>query len=146
MLDTGAIVATTADYAAVRELVADVFAEGIEATVPTTVRTVDAVAALKKNEVSLGELAAKLALDKSITSRRLRDATDRGYLVNLESRRGQPARIVLGDLMPVNFAAASRKAAGNAPSARPRTCATSTASRCASSPRPLARCRSVENR
>jgi hypothetical protein len=35
--------------------VADVFAEGIEATVPTTVReTVDAVAALKKNEVSLG--------------------------------------------------------------------------------------------
>jgi hypothetical protein len=71
--------------------VADVFAEGIEATVPTTVReTVDAVAALKKNEVSLGELAAKLALDKSVTSRRLRDATDRGYLVNLEIRRGRP--------------------------------------------------------
>ena len=101
MLDTGAVVATTADYAAVRELVADVFAEGIEATVPTTVReTVDAVAALKKNEVSLGELAAKLALDKSVTSRRLRDATDRGYLVNLEIRRGRPARIVLGDPMP----------------------------------------------
>jgi hypothetical protein len=29
---TGAIFATTADYAAVRELVADVFAEGIEAS------------------------------------------------------------------------------------------------------------------
>ena len=97
----GAIIATTADYAAVRELVADVFAEGIEATVPTTVReTVDAVAALKKNEVSLGELAAKLALDKSVTSRRLRDATDRGFLVNLEIRRCRPARIVLGDPMP----------------------------------------------
>ena len=95
------IIATTADYATVRELVADVFAEGIEATVPTTVReTVDAVAALQKNEVSLGELAAKLALDKSATSRRLRDATDRGYLVNLEIRRGRPARIVLGDPMP----------------------------------------------
>ena len=38
MLDTGAIIATTTDYAAVRELVADVFAEGIEATVPATVR------------------------------------------------------------------------------------------------------------
>jgi hypothetical protein len=49
--------------------------------------------------VSLGELAAKLALDKSAASRRLRDATDRGYLVNLEIRRGRPARIVLGDLM-----------------------------------------------
>ena len=36
MLDTGAVVATTADYAAVRELVADVFAEGIEATVQET--------------------------------------------------------------------------------------------------------------
>ena len=87
----------TADYAVVRKLVTDVFAEGIEAAVR---ETVDAVAALKKNEVSLGELAGKLALDKSVTSRRLRDATDRGYLVNLEIRRGRPARIVLGDLMP----------------------------------------------
>jgi hypothetical protein len=95
------IIATTADYATVRELVADVFAEGIEATVPGTAReTVDAVVALKKHEVSLGELAAKLALDKSVTSRRLRKATDRGYLVNLETRRGRPARIVLGDPMP----------------------------------------------
>ena len=75
----------------------DVFAEGIEAAVR---ETVDAVAALKKSEVSLGELAGKLALDKSVTSRRLWDATDRGYLVNLEIRRGRPARIVLGDLMP----------------------------------------------
>jgi hypothetical protein len=98
--ETGAIIATTADYATVRELVADVFAEGIDATVPATVReTVDAVEALKKDEISLGELAATLALDKSATSRRLRDATDRGYLVNLEIRRGRPARIVLGDLM-----------------------------------------------
>src|SRR5260370_40877235 len=72
---TGAIIAPPADYAVVRELVAEVFAEGIEATVPATVReTVDAVAALKKNELSLGEHAAKLALDKSAPSRRLRDA------------------------------------------------------------------------
>jgi hypothetical protein len=85
----------------VRDLVADVFAEGIGATVSTTVReTVDAVAALKKDEVSLGELAAKLALDKSVTSRRLRQATELGYLVNRETRRGRPARIVLGDPMP----------------------------------------------
>jgi hypothetical protein len=47
----------------------------------------------------LHELAAKIALDKSVTGRRLRDATDRGYLVNLEIRRGRPARIVLGDPM-----------------------------------------------
>jgi len=38
--------------------------------------TADAVVTLKKNEVSLGELAAKLVLDKSVTSRRVRDATN----------------------------------------------------------------------
>jgi len=89
------------DYAVVRKLVDDLFSEGIEATVPGTVReTVDAVASLKKDEVSLSELAAKLGLDKSAASRRLRDATERGYIVNLETRRGRPARIVLGDPMP----------------------------------------------
>ena len=62
--------------------------------------TVDSVAALKKNEVSLGELAGELALDKRVTSRRLWDATDRGYLVNRDTRSGRPARIVLGDPMP----------------------------------------------
>jgi len=88
---SGAIIATTVE----------VFAEGSEATVPETVReTVNAVEAVKKDEVSLGELAAKLALDKSAASRRLRDAIDRGYLVNLETRKGRPARVVLGDPMP----------------------------------------------
>ncbi len=84
--------ATTADLAAVRKLVADLFAEGIEATVPAMMKeSVDAVVTLKNNEVSLGELAAKLALDKSVTSRRVRDATERGYLGNIEARRGRPA-------------------------------------------------------
>ena len=41
-----------------------------------------------------------MGLDKSVTSRRVRDATERGYLVNIEARRGRPARIVLGDPMP----------------------------------------------
>ena len=36
---------------------------------------VDAVSSLKKSEVSLGELTAKFGLDKSVTSRRLKDAT-----------------------------------------------------------------------
>ena len=36
--ETGAIIATTKNYAAVRELVADVFAEGIEPTVPAPVQ------------------------------------------------------------------------------------------------------------
>jgi hypothetical protein len=73
--------------------VTDVFAEGIEAAVR---ETVDAVVAPRR---SLGELAAKFVLDKSVTSRQVRDATDRGYLVNLATRRGRPAWIVLGNLM-----------------------------------------------
>jgi hypothetical protein len=101
--DRGAIIASITDYATVRELVADLFSEGIEATVSTTVReTVDAVAALKKKkgEVSLGQLATKLGLDKSVVSRRLRQATELDYLVNRETRRGRPARLDLGDPMP----------------------------------------------
>jgi predicted ArsR family transcriptional regulator len=70
--------------------------------VSNTVReTVDAVTALKKKgEVSLGQLTTKLGLDKSVVSRRLRQAIELGYLVNRETRRGRPARLVLGDPMP----------------------------------------------
>lgn len=100
----GRIVATTGDYAAVRELVADLISEGIEATVPATVReTVGKVAELYADEsesVTVAELARELKLDKSATSRRVRSATDRGYLKNLEDRRGRPARLVPGDPLP----------------------------------------------
>src|SRR5437764_2026672 len=39
-------------------------------------------------------------LDKNVTSRRVRDATELSYLLNIENRRGRPARIVIGDPMP----------------------------------------------
>ena len=62
LTEAGAIIATMEDYAVVRKLVDDLFSEGIEATVSATVReTVGAVAALNKNEVWLGELAAAIA-------------------------------------------------------------------------------------
>jgi hypothetical protein len=112
----GAIVADIADYAAVRDLVADLLAEGVESTVPATVReTVETVARLlalashdrrdgddKDDEpsVSLTTLAKALKLDKSAASRRVRVATDREYLKNLETRRGRPARIALGEPLP----------------------------------------------
>jgi hypothetical protein len=54
----------------------------------------------EENEVSLGELDATLALDESVTSRRLRQATEFGYLVTRRpaevGRRGSS----LGDPMP----------------------------------------------
>jgi hypothetical protein len=76
--------------------VADVFAEGIEETVR---KTVDTVSALKKNEVSLGELAAKLGARQA---RHQSPAT--GRKTGATSSILRPAevgrRIVLGDPIP----------------------------------------------
>jgi hypothetical protein len=103
---TGRIVATVADYTAVRELVADIYAEGIEATVSKTMReTVTTVAeaiAAGASSVSLAALAARLSLDKNSVHHRVKKATARGFLANLEDKRGKPAQIVLGDPLPDN--------------------------------------------
>ncbi|MDP9364134.1 MAG: hypothetical protein M3Q10_07905 [Chloroflexota bacterium] len=113
----GAVVATVADYEAVRALVADLIAEGVEATVPTTVREtvvaargILAPAADLAGKVREGRddertcavvaVAAALKIDKSAASRRVRVAIDRGYLRNLEDKKGRPARIALGDPLP----------------------------------------------
>jgi hypothetical protein len=102
----GRIVATIEeDYAAVRELVADLVSEGIEVTVPKTVReTVEAVKRLREassgEPVSVVELARELKLDRSAVSRRVRNAKDRGYLRDLEENLRKPSRLVLGDDLP----------------------------------------------
>src|SRR5215217_4889475 len=103
----GRIVATIVDYAAVRELVADLVSEGIEATVPDTVReTVDAVRVLrggsKGGPVTVAELARMLKLDRSAVSRRVRNAKDRGYLRDLKENPRRPLRLVLGDDLPAD--------------------------------------------
>jgi hypothetical protein len=103
--EQGRIVAIVDDYAAVRELVADHFAEGAGATVKEETReTVAAVVAVKqkleKNEVSVTEIAKALKLDKSAASRRVAAAVVQGFLVNSETRKGLPGRINLGDPLP----------------------------------------------
>jgi len=100
----GRIIATLDDYAAVRELVADLVAEGVGATVPATIReTVTTVAEITQGRdepASLAEVAKRLKLDRSAASRRVRAAVELGYLVNLEDRRGKPARLVIGEPLP----------------------------------------------
>jgi hypothetical protein len=102
--ENGAVIATLADYSAVRELAGTIVAEGIEATVSKNVReTVEAVRQILGNgaeEASLIELASVLKLDKSSASRRAADAIQRGHLKNLEEKRGRPRRLVLGDALP----------------------------------------------
>src|SRR5215213_2356587 len=101
----GRIVATIEDYAAVLKLVVDLVGEGVEATVPATVRdTVEAVRQLREDSkgepVTVAELARKLKLDRSTVSRRARSAKDRGYLRDLEDNPRKPSRLVLGDDLP----------------------------------------------
>jgi hypothetical protein len=100
----GRIVATAEDYARVRELVADLVSEGIEATVPATVReTVEMVTRLRdetEKDVTIAALAEELELDKSAAWRRVRSAMDRGYLENKEDRKGRPAKLVVADALP----------------------------------------------
>jgi hypothetical protein len=99
--DLGRIDATLEDYAVVRELVVDVLSEGVEATVPATVReVVEAIAAAADERVSVAQLAKLLSVDKSTASRRYRNARSRGHVKNLEERRGKEAQIVLGDPLP----------------------------------------------
>jgi hypothetical protein len=50
--------------------------------------------------VSITQLAAWLSIDKSSASRRVDSAIGNGYLLNLEDRRGYPARLILGDPLP----------------------------------------------
>ncbi|MDQ3864052.1 MAG: hypothetical protein M3317_11250 [Actinomycetota bacterium] len=101
----GRIVATLEDYVRVRELVANLIAEGVEATVPPTIReTVNAVAKIIRESdeewVTNKALSEELNIDKAAASRRVRTAIGRGYLKNLEDRRGRPAKLVLGEDMP----------------------------------------------
>jgi hypothetical protein len=102
--DQGRVIATLEDFVAVRELVADLVAEGVEVTVKAETRElVAAIAKLIKEgqeEVRQADLKVPLKLDKSAVSRRVADALDGGYLKNLEDRKGRPARLVLGDALP----------------------------------------------
>ena len=100
----GQLIAEIADYAAVRELVADLVAESAEVAIKPEVRgTVAAVAELLadgKKEVRQEDIKNVLKLDKSVVSRRVAAAMQAGVLRNLEDRKGRPARLVLGDPLP----------------------------------------------
>ena len=92
-----------------REIVADLVSQGVGATVSDTLReTVRAVEELQSEAgiegVSMTTLGQKLKLDKSSTSRRAKEAIAKGYLKNLEDKRGRPARLVLGDPLPDDVA------------------------------------------
>ena len=104
----GAVLASFDDYGVVRDLVGDLVSQGVDATASKAIReTVAAVDALTKTDhegepigVSVTQIAKKLKVDTSTASRRWRDARGRGYLKNLETRKGFTGRIVLDESLP----------------------------------------------
>jgi hypothetical protein len=114
--EEGCIVAKLADYAAIRALVNDLVSEKIEQTVSRTTReTVAAVKEIitKKNQTSrspvakdeptsatIREIAQELGIDRSAATRREKGCLVFGYLQNLETKRGRPHRLTIGDPLP----------------------------------------------
>jgi acyl-coenzyme A thioesterase PaaI-like protein len=99
----GVVIATLADYAAVRELVVDLVSDAVEQTVSESIRTtVEKVGnlTLAGGETTVIRVASALHIDKSAASRRVKTGLDRGYLKNLEDHRGRTARLILGDPLP----------------------------------------------
>jgi hypothetical protein len=93
------------DYAVVRDLVGDLVAEGVGATVSATVcETVQAVIDVISEhsdggtmEATTAQVSTQLKLDKSAGYRRVQVAIERGYIKNLEDKKGRPARLIIGD-------------------------------------------------
>jgi hypothetical protein len=99
----GRVVATLDDYAAVHALVAHDMAEGVQASVPPTVRvTVEAVRDIVQQIGSATTQAVgdALKIDQSAASRRCLTAQKKGFIQNEETSRGRPARYVIANPMP----------------------------------------------
>jgi hypothetical protein len=97
----GEIVATIkGDYAAARDLMADLLATASEIkmrqTMEDTIAAVRLVAARHSDPdidgATVRQVANELDLDRSAVHRRLKAAESEGHIVNLENRKGYPAR------------------------------------------------------
>ncbi len=105
--ERGQIIATLDDYRVVRDLVEPILSQGLQLTASDTMRqTVEAVreanARLRRDGAgaSLKQVAETLNLHKSVTSRRVDACLERGYLRNLNSKRGSAYQLVVGDQLP----------------------------------------------
>lgn len=100
----GTVVAAQDDYRIVHGLAADLFGTAAADGLTQAQReAVDAVASLcseTETEVGLRQIAQRLGIDKSAAQRRLARPLTRGYVVNIEDRRGRPARLKPGDPLP----------------------------------------------
>jgi len=103
----GFVIATIDDYSAVRKLVADLISEGAEASIPEDVRRVvkaveDIIDGQSFKSASVTEIAQRCQINKATVSRWVKKAGD--YLKNLETQKGRPAQLRVGEPLPVDRA------------------------------------------
>jgi hypothetical protein len=102
----GRVIASIADYEAIYSLVSELLSYGEGQSVSADVRaTVWAVRDLtggdrNHNGVTGTSVAQELRLHKATVSRRILKALRSGFLINHETRKGFPHKLVLGDPMP----------------------------------------------
>jgi hypothetical protein len=110
--DAGQIIADVEhDYETVRELLNSILAEGSGVAVNKAMgETIKAVAEAtdgtsEAEGASAQDIARTLKLDKSTARRRLLAASDEGFVVNLEQRKGMPGkyRVTPQTVLPVNI-------------------------------------------
>lgn len=112
----GKIIATFEDYETVAGLIGELVSHGIQTSVPPKVRkVVEAVAARCQGPredrdpsptfATAKDVAAALDVEKSAAHAWITRATHDGYLVNIETRRRQPAKLTLGDPLPSDTSA-----------------------------------------
>jgi len=101
--EVGRVIASFEDYATARDLLLDLFSATASGGVTALIReTVQAIVDLTDGSVgvTVKEVGAKMGVAKDTAWHRVQRALSLGYLGNLESRRGQPAKLVPGDPLP----------------------------------------------
>jgi hypothetical protein len=103
--ERGRVIATLADYDAVRDLAGELYAaitDDVGRPIRETVRAVAELPELLKRgmPITVGFVARYLGVNKSTASRNLAAAERDGWIVNREPRRGRPANLALGGPLP----------------------------------------------
>jgi hypothetical protein len=98
----GRVIAQVEDYATVFDLVGPMYEAALTGASKEVRATVEAVEVMLDLEmkVTATSLAFRLRLDRSTASRRVNAAIKRGWIVNKETKRGQPWDLKLGEPLP----------------------------------------------
>ncbi len=103
----GRVIADLSDYARVRELVNEMYADSlsggsrrVRAVVETVARLVEEKKPGDADKITVTRIAAELGINRMAASRRVKAALRAGWLCNAESRKGYPHDLTVGEPLP----------------------------------------------